>query len=294
MSPPRSLLLSSATLLASACGSDLPDKPVGPDMDALVAAYDSPTAALDQTVADELAVQLRDHLGITDSLAAVEEEVRSLLEDVFEEEEAAASTRRRGEEGEAEDQEDEVGRQITLEGDGFAIIERVCAGWGPEPTVDEDANGSLRLTATFTEAGIDPVIWGELDGCRELIEGFQVRADGGINVHTGAPLSLSRLGETPLLFQLLAEIEVDGEELPGQDLDFRLCPPGAAECRPGTVEAMVERADGTHLNFLFDIESPDQLSVLAANGEWACAFDSADASCSDPSGASVSFREVLP
>ncbi len=290
MSPPRSLLLPSAFLLASACGNDLPDKPVGPDMDALVAAYDAPTAALDQTVADELAVQLRDHLGITDSLAAVEEQVRTLLEEVFEEDDGEASTLRRGE----EETEDDGGRQVVLEGDGFAIIERVCAGWGPEPTIDEDANGSLRLTATFSEAGIDPVIWGELDGCREIIEGFQVGADGGINVHTGAPLSLSRLGETPLLFQLLAEIEVDGEELPGQDLDFRLCPPGATECRPGTVEAMVERADGTHLNFLFDIESRDQLSVLAANGEWSCALDAGDASCSDKSGGTVSFREVLP
>jgi hypothetical protein len=121
-----------------------------------------------------------------------------------------------------------------------------------------------------------------------------VRADGGINVHTGGPLSVDRLGETPLLFQLLAEIEVDGEELPGQDLDFRLCPPGATECRPGTVEAMVERADGTHLNFLFDVERRDQLSVLAADGVWSCALDAADASCSDQSGDTVSFRQVLP
>lgn len=291
MSPSRWLLFSSALLLASACGSDLPDKPVSPDMDALVAAYDNPTSALDQAVADELVGQLRDHLGMTDSLAAVEEEVRSLLEEVFEEDaEGEPSTLRRGEE---DDTDDEGGRQITLEGDGFAVIERVCAGWGAAPVVDEDENGSLRLTATFSEAGIDPVLWGEMDGCREVIEDFQVRADGGINIHTGAPLSLARLGETPLLFQLLAEIEVDGETLPGQDFDFRLCPPGATECRPGTVEAMVERGDGTHLNFLFDLERRDQLSVLAADGEWSCALDAADASCSDQSGGTVSFRGVL-
>lgn len=263
--------------LLAACGSELPDKPVGPDMDGLVAAYANPTAVLDQVVADEVAERLRERLDLADRLAELDEFIISTFGDAFGEPD---SELRRAEEP-----------RISLEGDGFARVERICGGWGAQPEVDDD-NGALTLTTTFSEAGLDPVIWGELDECRDVLEEFEVLADGDVNLHVGENLALERVGRSPVLVQIVGQVEVDGEQLVDGEFDVRICPPGADECRPLDLEMLVTRDDGTHLVFAFNLEARDMATVRDANGEWQCATDAAsDAVCSQAS-VSVVFEGV--
>jgi hypothetical protein len=269
--------------VVTACGSDLPDKPVGPDMDALVAAYDTPTAELDQGVADELAAEVRERLDVADRLAELDEFIIETLEDGFGDQEAQDATPRRREGEEP---------TIRLEGDGFARLERICGGWGAEPEVDDD-NGVLTLTTTFSEAGLDPVVWGELDECQDVLEAFEVQADGEVNLHIGRNLALEQVGRTPVLLQIVGAVDVDGERLVDGEFDVRVCPPGAEVCRPLDVELLVVRDDGTHLNFVVNLEARDAATVRAANGEWECAIDPTGATCTQ-GGESVTFQGVTP
>jgi hypothetical protein len=267
---------------AVAC-SNLPDRPEPPDMAPLVDAYANPTAELDQTVADELATDLRarvDLAGALDNLSSLIDEV--LAPSLEQEEESRGGVAPRGEPGNS---------SVVLEGDGFARIEHVCGGWDAAPTVDEDENGRLALTATFTEGGLDPVIWGEAERCKRLFASHQVLVDGAVNLWIGENLSVDGFGDSAILFQLVAALEVDGEPWASSDFDIEVCPTGAADCEPGSIAINIA-AGGGHLVFYL---APDRATggFRAANGNWPCSFEGSDAVCTSGD-ESVSLTGILP
>jgi hypothetical protein len=268
-----------ASLVPALACSDLPDRPEPPDMSALVAAYANPSADLDQATADELAADLRARLDLSDALDHLESWVDDVLAPALEQDGGGTARRR------------DTTSSVRLEGDGFARIEHVCGGWGAEPVVDEDANGHLALTTTFTEAGFDPVIWGEAVECRTVIADHEVLLDGGVNLWIGENLAIDHFGDTPILFQLLATLEVDGESWADTDFDIQICPSSATSCEPGAIEIKLDVSAGDLVFYL----APGRTrgGFRAANGDWACTIDGSDAVCTNGD-QSVSLTGILP
>lgn len=273
------IFLVSSPVLALAC-SNLPDRPEPPDMAPLVEAYAHPTAELDQAVADQLAADLRARLDLSSALDNLGELVDEVLAPSLEEEDGGARRRRQPESS-----------SVTLEGDGFARIEHVCGGWGAEPVVDEEANGHLALTTTFTDDGFDPVVWGEAIRCKRLFAGHQVFVDGAVNLWIGEDLAVDRFGDGPILFQLIAALEVDGEPWAEGDFDLQVCPGGATSCQPGALELRIAVAGGDLVFYL----APGRTSggFRAANGDWPCSFEGDGAVCTRGD-LSVSLDGILP
>jgi len=264
---------------AAGCLSDLPDRPKPPDMAALVDAYANPTADLDQAAADQLAASLRARLDLAGALDNLEGLIDEVLAPSLEEDGGGAARRRDGT------------SSVTLEGDGFARIQHICRGWEAEPVIDEDESGRLSLTATFSDAGLDPVIWGELDECEELIADHQVFFDGEINLWIGENLTASHFGDSPILFQLVAEMEVDGENWVDADFDIEVCPNGAADCTPGSLEIKIDLGEENLVFYL--APGRTEGGFRAANGDWPCSFEGSDAVCTS-GGESVSLTGILP
>ena len=263
--------------VAVGCLSDLPDRPKPPDMAALVDAYANPTADLNQAAADLLAADLRARLDLAGALDNLEGLIDEVLAPSLEEDSGATARR-------------DPTSSVTLEGDGFARIEHICRGWG-EPPFEEDESGHLALTTTFSEAGLDPVILGELDECRELIADHQVFFDGEINLWIGENLTASHFGDSPILFQLVAEMEVDGESWVDADFDISVCPNGAADCAPGSLEMKIDLGDQNLVFYL--APGRTEGGFRAANGTWPCSFEGSDAVCTN-GGESVSLTGILP
>lgn len=280
-----------AVLLAC---SDPVEKPEAPDMGPLIAAYATPTADFSQEVADEIGGAVRLELAIVAALEGLESLLRDVLEpaaDVASDQQADAGAAGFAEEGAGPS-------GARNEGEGFFRVERICRGWSGAEVVDADAdaNGTMEFTIGFTERGIDPVVWGELEGCRELVGGSEVYLHGGVSLYLGDALQFQRVGDEPILFQLRARVDVDGEQRVDQEFDFQHCPHGATACPPGRVEIKVDVPSGGHLLLSFDRAS-STAGVRARNGLWPCEVDlsAATATCvSDETGEVVTLVDFLP
>src|SRR5688572_8394948 len=64
-----------------------------------------------------------------------------------------------------------AGGTFGIDAAGFVELERECTG-----------DGELNLILTFSEAGIDPVVWGTADDCRERIADTDVALSGTVAV----------------------------------------------------------------------------------------------------------------
>jgi hypothetical protein len=267
-------LVAVVALAAAACADDLPDKPEAPDMSALVAAYASPTATFDQPTADALIDRIGQRLALVDRLEALEGFLADALAPAIEEgaggddDEGGASARR-------------VGRaSFTIEGEGFLQIRHICRGFGATPPpVDAAENGLLTATVGFTEAGLDPVLWGTFEDCESVVADAEVLLDGGVNLYLGENLQIGGFGDAPILFELTARVTIDGEAVAEPRLDFQICPSSATSCPAGTLELLFETTGGQTLTF-FVAPGRTTGGFRAVNGQWDCGFDEAGATCS--------------
>jgi hypothetical protein len=167
----------------------------------------------------------------------------------------------------------------TIEGDGFLRVTHTCRGFGAvAPPIDPEANGALSAVVGFSERGLDPVIWGDFDRCEIVVDDRDVRFDGGVALYVGENLRIGGLGTQPILFQLGATVEVDGDELVDGGFDFQVCPPRADGCAPGTVELLIGAGEGETLVFFVDA-SREAGGFRGANGTWDCGFDEDGATC---------------
>ena len=249
-----------------ACGGPEPkdvEKPAPPDMSALVQSYEAPDGELnEETVAE-----------VYDSAYAVFDSVRALgidetlLDTVLEAVEAKENgeTTTSGALG--------TRRQALTEGEGYLLATRICNGWGPE-AVPDAAHGAIRLTLGFTEAGVDPVVWGEVERCQYLVDESQVLlrghegADvGAAKVYFGGAVPFDAVAEARALFDFDVAGEIAGMEV-AADFDFRV------DAEAQTFEVRVATSSGGVIAIL---SGEAFTGVRAANGDFGC--DEATRSC---------------
>ncbi len=88
----------------------------------------------------------------------------------------------------------------TISGiEGFATVRRTCPGFG-EVTTPASENGGLKIVIGFTSAGIDPVWGGELVDCKLLIDGVETVVAGSIAFSFGRSFFLDQiLAQEPII-----------------------------------------------------------------------------------------------
>lgn len=131
--------------------------------------------------------------------------------------------------------------ELSLRADGYLVATRICPGW-ELPSVVDAANGTVRVTATFTEAGLDPVVWGTVSACRYRAAGSRIELTpsserDALRVYWGEAVrrSAAALGADAgkgaaagVVLSLALRATVEGAPL-SLDLDLRLAEGNALE-----------------------------------------------------------------
>lgn len=259
--PRLCIALGGAGLLGvAACGTPPIDKPRAPDMGELIAAYSAPDAAFDSSAADE----------ITLAIAAVDEllartNLRGQLVDVLADVLNQATDL------------SNVDGDFTFEADGYMRLTRICAGWTQPARPDRVLNGALLVTATFSQDGLDPIVWGSAETCRYSVGDVPIELDqvgpsgDAVSVYWGSGPSEQEVSERTLLVDLNLEASIEGERLP-LDIDFR-------SLVDGTLEYRIPRPDGS---LIAHVGSDDGVTLRAIEGTYVC---DAELNCSGPSAA---------
>jgi hypothetical protein len=238
-----------ALLSLGACGAPTIDKPPAPDMSRLVESYDSPDGSFDPNESTELAVAVT----LVDSLlrqTALREQLVDVLDQVLDQ--AVELSNEGSDSG------------LTIEADGYMLVTRICAGWGPSAGPDRAANGALLVTATFSDSGLDPIVWGSAQSCRYQVDAaeveLQARSSGNaVSVYWGEAVEQQDLAERALLVALDLDATIDGERL-GLSFDFR-------SLADGTIEYRIPWRGGS---LIADVGTGDTVTVRAANGTFTC------------------------
>ena len=145
----RELAMVASAIVLGASATGCPEtlaeeKPLAPDLTALVEAYHTPTAALDQDTLNALVAPLDLRLKVTSDLDHLDYLSTEIVDPAV---------------AEATDEEDPEASPFGLDADGFVRIAHICRGMEPDAPPDAELNGTLQLVMGFTKAGIDPVIW---------------------------------------------------------------------------------------------------------------------------------------
>jgi len=246
-------------LTLAACGGPEPqevEKPVPPDMSALARSYEAPDGILSQDTVTEVYDAGYAILDTVRELGIDETLIDTVLEALEAKENGETTTN--GALG--------TQRQALTEGEGYLLATRICNGWGAE-AVPDAANGAIRLTLGFTEAGVDPVVWGEVESCQYLVAEKQVllrglagAEAGAAKVYFGGPVPFDAVAETRALFDFDIAGEVDGMEV-AADFDFRV------DTAAQTFEVRVATSSGDVIAIL---SGETFTGVRAANGDFGC------------------------
>jgi hypothetical protein len=260
--PSLVLLMIGIGLGLAACDKQEIDTPTPPSMHDLLAVYEAPSAPFTQeTVQSVLARQqaIVAQIEDLDGLAPILDLVFSI----------GGSGETEGESGALSPYDDlqtfegglAVGGQ-PVEGDGYLILRRVCPGWKGDGAVDE-ANGTLSLTAVFSDEGFEAVVWGEADQCRHAFEGRELLLDGAVKIHTGGLLQGTDT-DVRLLIAFEGSAQIDGEAFDA-DLSLR------AHLTATRLDVNLE-SDGGNVLFYVNTET-GEAGFEAANGIWVCDFE---------------------
>ena len=242
-----------AALALAACTSAEVDKPVAPDMAALLQSYERPDADFNLRDAPELVVALAAADGLLERTRLRAELVDVLAEVIDQADDIS-------------DEEDDPLRLIDA--DGYMLVTRICAGYVSPPVPDLDENGALVVTATFSGSVLDPVVWGSADACRYLADDSEIELNllrgsaEAVRVYWGESASAADLSERALLVDLNLDARIDGERVP-LDFDFRSLADGAVEYRlPIAGRSLIAQ-----------VGADDRVSVRARNGTFDCGVD---------------------
>lgn len=276
------LLLAGCALLA--CADDEQrrgvDKPVAPKMQTLDD-YDAPTAEISSDRLDALFAQASTFVAAVDQLAIERTLLQSLRAGL-------AQLDRSG--GRAQRAEPTSGiapaprggatglsvwqQALSLPGDGYLEIWRICDGWGVAPIASPD-NGELHLIAGFTDGALDPVVWGTVTACRYRLGEHQVEldglaadlADGDVRMYVGPNVGaedLVRFPE-PVVVELSAQATIDGRAV-ASTLNFRI------DMQTRALELLVP-LDGGHVLVRVDPTRGGEVEARASNGTFSCEMD---------------------
>jgi len=249
-----------ATLLALSCARQSVDVPAPPDMSPLLAAYQAPSAPLSaDTVAEivakrqEVSDQLERMGGLEPILTALgvlsggTDATSSALSGPGDTESVASAL---------------TAGSITVTGDGFLTLTRTCAGWEGATTPDP-ADGSITLTAVFTDEGFEAVVWGEARDCRYRVDDRELLLDGQVRIHTGS-LLVGGAGGAELTVDFDGSAQVDGQGF-ASTFNFRLA------LSSSRVEIELDVSAGNVV--FFADEGSATYGFRAVNGTWTCDFE---------------------
>jgi hypothetical protein len=202
-----------------ACSTPGVVKPRPPDMTELVESYGRPSGVLDSRDKPVLAAAVgifSQVLASTDLVARLREFLGELVDTVSVDPAGSGANPLR----------------LTVKADGYLEATRICPGWAL-PAVVDDGNGSVDLTATFSERGLDPVVWGKVAACRYRVADARVELtpigdDDSVRVYVGEGIDSETLASQELVFSVNASASVDGESS-ALDVDFRVLDDGALE-----------------------------------------------------------------
>jgi hypothetical protein len=228
-------------------------------MSQLVDDYEHPSATFDPGDAPELFAAI----AVTDGLLA-QTDLRAQLIDVLDE---------------VIDQADDVSNEdgtidtngaidLRIKADGYMRVTRICDGWELPRTPDAATNGSMQVTATFSERGLDPIVWGAAAACRYRAGDSRIELDqvndsqDAVSVYWGESVQRRDLDERTLLADLNLSARVDGQRL-ALDFDFR-------SLSDGTIEYRLLQGNRALIAQLDDAEA---VTVRAANGTFSCGSD---------------------
>jgi hypothetical protein len=212
-------------------------KPHAPDMTGLVESYESPTGVLDPDDTEALAATVA---LVNEGLARTElaTRLRELLTELIKPVVPSDSD---------DDDGDSNGFQLNVKANGYLKAVRICPGWTLPSEVDPE-NGSIHATATFSEKGLDPVVWGTVVACRYRVGSTRVElspagANDGLRVYWGEGIDRETIETRDLVFSINLRVDIDGDSLP-LEVDFRVVDGGSFEYLvPVDSGTLVVRAD---------------------------------------------------
>lgn len=278
-------------LIASGCRNDAPtgqvDKPIAPSMQATIDAYTFPNGVLDAAGVFELAGAVAQRTAVIDSLSVdvrILDAARAAIAQVNQQAGVQAppvvlpQALRAGDVAVSS-------QALTVAGEGFLVVTRICDGWGAAP-IPDFANGTMQLTVGFTERGVDPVMWGSLALCKYRLNEHFVQLDGrsfdrsrgDVRVYIGNNVTTTMFGTfvEPILVELEAQVILDGMEVAGF-LSFQI------DVNTRAMAMLVPLATGNVIVTL-DAARVGAL-VRAGNGTFSC--DLAAQRCFAPDGATI-------
>ena len=275
----RSVLIPCAVALALAgCAEELErEMPTAPNMQPVVTAYVTPTAAFNkanaQTILDSLDAQFQlseRFCGRLANEAGTGEQSCAGIEQILG---AVGAIGQGGSQGSPGGQGGTTG-QLTaalnvggteVDGQGFFEVRRVCPGWGVNPPVDVGTNGGLMLTATMSETGLNPVVWGKLDDCRVEEQGRKLQVTGDFHLFLGNDDGTVSLSPDFVVLDITARVLIDGEVFEGR-VDLKLRMTGRVEVRVPVVEE--------HVIFFHETRGNTySTGFRATNGTWGCILE---------------------
>ncbi len=207
-------------LAAAGCGASDLQLPPPPDVTALVAAYDAPTAAIDVGMLDQLRTDVQARLVVL-HLDWLPELIADALTPLgarldangFSDPNAAPPTN----------------RPVI---DAVIRLDRVCKGWDDPPGPPDAAqNGSINLTAVVEDGRARPTLEAQATKCRARVQpsGVAVRGnpvavdgylDGTLDVYFYGRVPRTA-AETDVLVQIQGQIGTSGQTVSGE-ADFRV------------------------------------------------------------------------
>lgn len=269
------LVVAGLLLCAPACGEDLAvEMPEPPNMSALVTAYETPSADLTAETADEVVTSALELLESVETMGGITEILEALASTSGEEEQTADQSLT------AEDQLGVVTQSLTfgdisVTGEGFMRITRICNGWGESPPISMADNGYMNLTTIFSDSGLNPVIWGQMAACKYEAESNRILIESGVNLYIAGLSDITNIESQPILVQLTGQLEANDVEL-SIPADFRTLSDGVIEIRLPVGAGNV---------IFFSGESG--MGFRAANGTFTC--DLTNNECQNEEGPSISW-----
>jgi hypothetical protein len=246
-------------LPALACRQPSVDVPEPPDMGSVLAAYEAPSAPLTADTVAEIVAKQKEVFDQVQRLGGLDP-VLSALDVLGGDTRATTSLAGAGATDTVSSALQAGG--VTVTGDGFLTLTRICAGWAGA-TIPDPGDGSIALTAVFSDEGFEAVVWGEARDCRYRIGGRDVLFDGQLRIHTGTLLVGNAQGaELTIAFE--GGAEVDGQDFAAA-FDFRLA------LSSSRVEIDLGLASG-NVVFYAD-EATKTTGFRASNGVWTCDFE---------------------
>lgn len=282
-------------LVVTGCRNDAPtgevDKPIAPSMQATIDAYAAPNGWLDATSVFELAGAVSQRTNVIDSLAIdvrLLDAARSAIAQINQQTGVQAPPAASPQAARQALSAGEVAvssQALTVAGEGYLIVTRICDGWGVAP-IPDFANGTMQLTVGFTEQGVDPVLWGSLALCKYRLNERFVQLDGrsfdrsrgDVRVYVGNNVTTATFGTfvEPVLVELEAQVVVDGAEVAGL-LSFQI------DVNTRALALLVPLLSG---NVIVSLDAARLGAVVrAGNGTFACDFTAPR--CTAPDGSTI-------